>query len=435
MMKSIRGMNDVLPDDIWKWQKLESVLLKLLNSFNYKEIRTPILEKTDVFVRGVGENTDIVEKEIYLFDDRNGESICLRPEGTAGVIRACIEHGLVAQHTCKLWYLGNMFRYERPQKGRQRQFYQLGVEYLGENSYICEIELLVMQSRLWKELDICSQAKLHINSIGGNETRKSYKEALVRYYHNYFDELDSDSQRRLTTNPLRILDSKNAKTQALFERAPKLIDFMSNIELDRFDNIKKALNELGIEYIVDYSLVRGLDYYNDFVFEWKLTELLGAQNTICAGGRYDFLTKQFDYKEVPAVGFAIGIDRLLLALGESKASFLSNEPKVCDIFFACLGTQAQVKGIAIREEIMEKMPHIKTHLEVGKSTLKNMLKKSNQIMADYAIIIGENELEKNTVQIKALKIDKFSKESLSYVQQEIDFCKVVDYIAKIYLIK
>ena len=306
-------MNDLLPSDSPTWQYLEDTVRKLFKQYGYREIRTPLMESTDLFKRGVGEATDIVEKEMYSFDTRGGEPVSLRPEGTAGVVRACEEHQLISRDQPRLWYTGPMFRYERPQKGRSRQFHQFGVEVFGLNGPDIDAEILIMTARLWRQLGIADHTTLQINSLGTSESRASHRAALIDFLHQCREQLDEDSKRRLETNPLRILDSKNPQTQQLLTDAPSLQDYMDDESRQHFDQLCQLLDAAGVDYQVNPKLVRGLDYYSKTVFEW-VTDSLGAQGTICGGGRYDGLVEQLGGKPTPAVGFGMGVERLVLML-------------------------------------------------------------------------------------------------------------------------
>jgi histidyl-tRNA synthetase len=309
-INAIRGMHDILPEQTPLWQKTEQIIREVLNSYSYQEIRLPIVEKTELFKRSIGEVTDIVEKEMYTFDDRNGDSLTLRPEGTAGCLRACLEHGLLHGQTHRLWYLGQMFRHERPQKGRYRQFYQLGVETYGMATPDIDAEVILLSDRLWKRLGIRDKVTLELNSLGTVAERAAYREKLVEYFKAHFDALDEDSKRRLETNPLRILDTKNPAMQDLVKNAPELMDYLGEDSRAHFDTLKAHLDSLKVSYQINTRLVRGLDYYGKTVFEWVTTEL-GSQGTICAGGRYDGLIEQLGGKENYAIGFALGMERLL----------------------------------------------------------------------------------------------------------------------------
>lgn len=420
-IKSIRGMNDLLPNDSLVWQHLENTVHRVLGQYSYKEIRFPILEHTELFKRSIGEVTDIVEKEMYTFDDRNGESVTLRPEGTASCVRAALENGLLDnQQVQRLWYSGPMFRYERPQKGRLRQFHQIGVENFGVASVDADAELILITSRLWKVLGLNQYVSLELNSIGSFLSRTNYRGALVSYLNGYRDQLDEDSQRRLETNPLRILDSKNAETQNILEDAPSLADFLDDESKEEFSQLCKMLDSAGISYTVNPKLVRGLDYYNKTVFEW-VTEHLGAQGTVCAGGRYDGLVEQLGGKPVPAVGFAMGIERLCLLLKEVGAvpRSLSDEP---DIFFAVAGELAQQSSIAIGESLRNEFPELRIMKHCGGGKFKKQLKKAHESGAKIALILGDDEAQNGLVNIKWLREER--------EQEVIAVENVVDLLSK-----
>lgn len=397
--QAIRGMNDILPEKIQYWHFLEQALKALVQSYGYQEIRFPILEATALFKRTIGDVTDIVEKEMYTFDDRNGESLSLRPEGTAGCVRACIQEGLLYNQTQKLWYLGPMYRHERPQKGRYRQFHQFGIEAFGYSGFEIEVELILLTKRLWKMLGIDKAIHLEINTLGTSEERKNYKEALVAFLSQHQDELDEDSQRRLHTNPLRILDSKSQDTQKLLANAPVLLDYLAEESLKSFEQFKSALKALDVEFTFNPRLVRGLDYYSHLVFEW-VTESLGAQGTVCAGGRYDSLVPLLGGKPTPAVGLACGVERLILML--EKVKTLS--PKAVDIYAICSGEKAWQAYMALAEQIKNEMPHL--HLACAhqsQSSFKSQFKKADKSGAHYALIIGDDELANDTVTLKPLR--------------------------------
>jgi histidyl-tRNA synthetase len=376
----------------------------VLARYGYQEVRFPILEQTELFKRSIGEVTDIVEKEMYTFDDRNGDSLTLRPEGTASCVRACLQHGLLDnQQTQRLWYNGPMFRHERPQKGRLRQFHQIGVESFGIETPDIDAELIVMTARLWAQLGIQDCATLEINSIGSLDARAAYKKALVDYLKLHFDRLDTDSQRRLDSNPLRILDSKNSDTQRLLDDAPILTDYLDAQSQEHFDRLKELLDAAGITYRVNPRLVRGLDYYSKTVFEW-VTQQLGAQGTICAGGRYDGLVEQLGGKPVPAVGFAMGLERLCLLLQtqETNSDSINSSP---DIYFVVAGESAKLPAFRLAEQLREQLPHLRLLLHCGGGSFKSQFKKADKSGAKIALIMGENEAEQNVVNVKWLRIE------------------------------
>ena len=402
-IQSIRGMNDLLPEDSAIWQYVEGTLARLVASYGYREIRFPILEKTDLFKRAVGEVTDIVEKEMYSFDDRNGDSLSLRPEGTAGCVRACTQNGLLHNQTQRLWYTGPMFRHERPQKGRLRQFHQIGIEAFGLTGPNIDAELLLLTARLWRELKINGALELQINSLGTAEEREAYREALVAYLYNFHDDLDEDSQRRLTTNPLRILDSKNPGTQALLKDAPLLNDFLGAESKQHFAQICTILDTASVSYTINPKLVRGLDYYSQTVFEWVTTEL-GAQGTVCAGGRYDSLVETLGGKPCPAVGLAMGIERLIMLL-DGMGVVPDSVAQHIDLYLVAVGDEAG-HGMQVAEQLRSGLPNIRLETHCGGGSFKSQIKKADKSGAAIAIILGEDELSSNTAQVKFLRQER-----------------------------
>ncbi len=400
-IKSIRGMHDVLPVDSSKWQYLESVLFSVMQQYCYQEIRMPIVESTSLFSRSIGEVTDIVEKEMYTFDDRNGDSLTLRPEGTASCVRAGIQSGILHNQMQRLWYMGPMFRHERPQKGRYRQFHQIGVETFGMANAEIDAELILMSAGLWKKLGL-SEVRLEINSLGSNESRAQYKSILVEYFEKNIDQLDDDSKRRLHSNPLRILDTKNPEMNEVVANAPLLADHLDDESRQHFEKLKSILDNAGIEFTVNPNLVRGLDYYCKTVFEW-ITDNLGAQGTICAGGRYDGLVSQLGGKDTPAAGFAIGLERLLALLEEDE---LIPEPASPDVYMIMLGERAEVEGMVLAENLRTENPGLRVMANCAGGSLKNQLKKADKSFADKVLILGEEEIENQTVLIKYLREDK-----------------------------
>jgi histidyl-tRNA synthetase len=404
-IQSIRGMNDLLPAESSLWQYLEATVSEVLSRYGYQEIRFPIVEQTELFKRSIGEVTDIVEKEMYTFDDRNGESLTLRPEGTASCVRACLQNGLLDnQQIQRLWYTGPMFRYERPQKGRLRQFHQIGVESFGVASPDVDAEVIAITARLWQQLGISQEVELQINSIGTLAARANYRAALVAFLEQHVDKLDDDSQRRLSTNPLRILDSKSAGTQQILEQAPSLSDYLDEESSEHFEQLKCLLDASGIRYTINPRLVRGLDYYSKTVFEW-VTDKLGAQGTVCAGGRYDGLVEQLGGKSSPAVGFAMGIERLCLllqTLGNLPAS-ISSAP---DVYFIVAGEQAQLAAFQLSEQLREQLPELKLQLHCGGGSFKSQFKKADKSGATLSLIMGDNEAEQGVVNVKWLRAQK-----------------------------
>ena len=402
-IQSIRGMNDMLPEQSATWQYLERTVAELLASYSYGEIRFPILEQTELFKRAVGEVTDIVEKEMYSFDDRNGDSLSLRPEGTAGCVRACTENGLLHNQTQRLWYTGPMFRHERPQKGRLRQFHQVGVEAFGLTGPDIDAELLLITARLWKILKIDHAVTLQINSLGTYAERADYRAALVEYLNARRDQLDEDSQRRLETNPMRILDSKNPDTQALLNSAPSLEDFIDQESRDHFQQLCAMLDAANISYEVNPRLVRGLDYYSKTVFEWVTTNL-GAQGTVCAGGRYDGLVEQLGGKPCPGVGFAMGVERLVLLLDELGAVPDSVDQAV-DLYLMAVGNVEQ-QALVLAENLRSDCPNIRLECHCGGGSFKSQIKRADKSGARIALILGEDEVASGTVGVKYLREDR-----------------------------
>lgn len=408
--RSVRGMVDVFPNDTPYWQFLETTVASVLASYGYGEVRLPIVEHTELFSRSIGEVTDIVEKEMYSFDDRNGESLTLRPEGTAGCVRAAIQ-AAVLNTPQRYWYAGPMFRYERPQKGRQRQFHQIGAEAFGVASPDMDAELILMTARLWRQLGIERGVELQLNSIGSSDCRSRYRSALVDYLSQFREQLDDDSQRRLETNPLRILDSKNTATQALLEDAPVMSDFLDQESRDDFATLCELLSAAGVSYTVNTRLVRGLDYYNKTVFEW-VTSHLGAQGTICAGGRYDGLVHQLGGRETPAVGFAMGMERLVLLLTELAAETVP-KPPVADVYVVAAGSAAYKVALSEVERLRSSLPPCNIVQHTGGGSFKSQMKKADKSGARVALIWGDDEINAGTVTVKPLRVDVESGERLA----------------------
>ena len=402
-IQSIRGMSDLLPEQSATWQYLEKVVADVLARYSYREIRFPILEQTELFKRAVGEVTDIVEKEMYSFEDRNGDSLSLRPEGTAGCVRACTEHGLLHNQTQRLWYMGPMFRHERPQKGRLRQFHQIGVEAFGLRGPGIDAELLLLTARLWKALKIDHAVKLEINSLGTSDDRKRYRAALVEYLTARYEQLDEDSQRRLQSNPMRILDSKNADVQALLHEAPNLADFIDEESRQHFAQLCAVLDAATVPYQINPRLVRGLDYYGKTVFEWVTTQL-GSQGTVCAGGRYDGLVEQLGGKPSPGVGFAMGIERLVLLLDELGVVPDSIVHQV-DVYLVAVGN-IEEQALALAENLREQFPSLRIECHCGDGSFKSQIKKADKSGATVALILGEDEAVSGTIGVKYLREDK-----------------------------
>lgn len=416
-IQAIRGMNDLLPADSQIWGFLDSTINNLLLSFGYKYCRTPNVESTETFSRAIGEVTDIVEKEMYTWKDNNGDSLTLRPEGTAGVVRMMIEHNLPREGIQKVFYNGPMFRHERPQKGRYRQFHQVGAEVFGASDAKIDAELISITDSLWKSLQI--NAQLEINSLGSAASRASYRETLSGYFSDNKDRLDEDSSRRLKTNPLRILDSKNKDLEVLIAEAPKMIDHLDRESNEHFKSLKNYLDHLEIPYKVNPKLVRGLDYYNQTVFEWVSNEL-GSQGTICGGGRYDGLVEKMGGNPTPAIGFAMGLERIALLIHDKSKQLISDRPH---LYFLSMGESAHFESMKISRQILEVMPNITITNDITIGTLKSQMKKANKSGADYALILGDEELAKNVLGLKPLKGQG--------VQQSIELEGIIQHLQEI----
>jgi len=395
-IRSVRGMNDILPDVTPYWQSVEAKLNSVLSSYGYQEIRFPIVEKTALFSRSIGEVTDIVEKEMYSFEDRNGDGLTLRPEGTAGCVRAAMQNGLIHQ-TQRLWYMGPMFRHERPQKGRYRQFHQIGVEAYGFNGPDIDAEMILMTARLWKQLGLTG-VTLQINTLGSTEARLAYRDVLIAYFEAHQAQLDEDSQRRLHTNPLRILDSKNPEMQKLNEGAPKLLEHLDEVSAQAFKALCERLDQAGIAYEVNSRLVRGLDYYGKTVFEW-VTDQLGSQGTVCAGGRYDGLVSQLGGKGVTAIGFAIGIERLIALLEATNAL---PEIKGMDAYIVAVGEAAAKQAPILAEQLRDQIPDFKLITHCGGGSFKSQFKQADRSGARWTLILGEDEISQQVVSVKTM---------------------------------
>jgi histidyl-tRNA synthetase len=398
--RSVRGMNDILPDQTPHWQFLEQEISRVLASYGYGEIRLPLVEQTELFQRSIGEVTDIVEKEMYSFDDRNGESLSLRPEGTAGCVRAAIQQGLLGVPQ-RLWYAGPMFRYERPQKGRQRQFHQIGVEAFGVASPDMDAELILLSARLWQNLGLSDSVELQLNSIGSSAARQLYRDALVSFLQSQLKHLDEDSQRRLQSNPLRILDSKNPQTQAILDGAPALADYLDEESRADFERLCELLQAAGVRYVLNPRLVRGLDYYNKTVFEW-VTGRLGAQGTVCGGGRYDGLVEQLGGKSTPAAGFAMGMERLVLLMQEFGAS-KDLPPVSADIFVVTADGAAYRDALETVEALRSRFPGLNIMQHTGGGSFKSQFKKADKSGAIVALVWGEDEVRDGSVTVKQLR--------------------------------
>ncbi len=397
-IQAIRGMHDILPSQTPLWQLLEDRVRSVLEGYGYREIRMPLVEQTELFKRSIGEVTDIVEKEMYTFDDRNGDSLTLRPEGTASCVRAGIEHGLLYNQVQRLWYQGPMFRHERPQKGRYRQFQQIGVEAFGMAGPDIDLELILITHRIWQALGLNEGLELQVNSLGTAAERLAYRKVLVQYLTANQDQLDEDSRRRLEGNPLRILDSKNPDMRALIADAPALMDHLGEESQAHFDAICAGLDAVGVAYVINPRLVRGLDYYARTVFEW-VTDRLGAQGTVCAGGRYDGLVEQLGGHATTAVGFAMGVERLVALLEEAGI-----EPEAqIDAYLVLMGDEPQRQGLLLAEQLRDQLPGLRLLTHCGGGGFKSQFKKADRSGARYALILGEDELAKGVVGIKNLR--------------------------------
>jgi len=415
-IQAVRGMNDILPAQTARWQFVERSFSELMATYGYTEMRMPLLEKTELFKRSIGEVTDIVEKEMYTFEDRNGDSLTLRPEGTAGCVRACIQNGMLHNQTQRLWYTGPMFRHERPQKGRYRQFYQMGVEVFGFDGPDIDAELIMMNARLWRKLGLADDVTLEINSLGSAEARLAYRDTLVAYLQLHRAQLDQDSLRRLESNPLRILDSKNPEMQALIEAAPKLIEALDEPSRQHFTQLCQRLDVAGIAYHVNSRLVRGLDYYSKTVFEW-VTSKLGAQGTVCAGGRFDVLVEQLGGRATPAMGCALGVDRLV-ALLEDKAVDAGGP----QVYLLLAGEAAQQQGPVLAEQLRDRLPQLRLLVNAGGGSFKSQMKRADKSGAQLALLLGEDEIQQSAIGIKHLRGDGG--------QETIAQTALADYLAK-----
>ncbi|WP_158146805.1 histidine--tRNA ligase [Vibrio fluvialis] len=397
-IQAIRGMNDCLPTQSPLWQKVEGIVKNVISAYGYNEVRMPIVEETNLFSRAVGEETDVVSKEMYTFEDRNGDSLTLRPEGTAGCVRSCIQNSLINRDEQRLWYMGPMFRHERPQKGRYRQFHQCGVEVFGLNGPDVDAELIMMTARLWRELGIDKHVRLELNSIGSQEDRADYRTALVAFLEQHIDVLDEDCKRRMHTNPLRVLDTKNPDIQAILSDAPRLSEYLGEESKTHFAGLCELLDAAGIEYTVNERLVRGLDYYNRTVFEW-MTESLGSQGTVCGGGRYDGLVEQLGGKATPAVGFAMGLERLVLMMETlGKTDVRRN----VDVYMVTAGEGTLTAGMKLVEELREQVPGLRVMTHFGGGNFKKQFKRADKVGAAVALVLGENEVAEKTVVLKDL---------------------------------
>jgi len=419
-IQAIRGMNDCLPSDTNIWQKVESILRRVASNYGFSEIRMPIVESTALFKRSIGEVTDIVEKEMYTFDDRNGDSLTLRPEGTASCVRAGNQHGLLYNQEQRLWYMGPMFRHERPQKGRYRQFHQFGIEAFGIATPDIDAEVIILTARLWKELGIAEHVTLELNSLGSNEERAAYRDALVAFLKEKEELLDEDSKRRMHTNPLRVLDSKNPEVQMALEGAPKLSEYFGEESQAHFAGVCQRLEAAGISYRLNDKLVRGLDYYNRTVFEW-VTDSLGAQGTVCAGGRYDGLVEQLGGKSTPAFGFALGIERLVLMLTSLEKTGFVRPP--VEAYVISLGEGVDTQALMLAEQWRDAVPESRIQNHCGGGNMKKQIKRADKSGAHVAIILGEDELAKQEVTVKYLRGQQ--------EQQSMAFSQVPDLLASL----
>lgn len=420
-IQAVRGMNDLLPETTWVWQHVESIAREIFSQYGYGEVRLPIVEKTELSERSIGKVTDVVEKEMYTFIDRNGESLTLRPEGTAGAVRAGLEQGAFYNQVQRWWYQGPMFRHERPQKGRYRQFYQLGVEAIGLSGPDIDAEMIVMTARLWKKLGLLNRLSLEINTLGTPECRKAYRELLVAYFTQHANQLDEDSQRRLQTNPLRILDTKNPAMRDLVNAAPKLADHLDEASRQHFESLTSRLDAVGIAYVINPNLVRGLDYYAHTVFEWVSGDL-GSQATVCGGGRYDGLIGQLGGQPTPAIGFAMGLERLILLL--ETLGLLPEVPLPTQVYFIVMGEAAERQGLVLAEQLRDALPHLHLMLHAGGGGMKNQFKRADKSGAQLALILGEAELAKQEVAIKSLREEK--------PQVLVPFAELANYLAQVF---
>lgn len=401
-LQAIRGMNDILPEQTPLWRYVEDRVAQVLDGYGYRQIRMPIVEFTELFRRSIGEVTDIVEKEMYTFNDRNGDSLTLRPEGTACCVRAVQQNSLISGgQTQKLWYVGPMFRHERPQKGRYRQFHQIGVEAFNLPGPEIDAELIILGWRLWRALGIADSVTLEINSLGNAQSRAVYRQQLVSFLEARYEQLDEDSQRRVATNPLRVLDSKNPQTQQLLTHAPKLEDCLDTESREHFAGVLARLDAVGIPYVINQRLVRGLDYYGKTVFEW-VTDQLGAQGTVCAGGRYDGLVEQLGGRPTAGVGFAMGVERLLLLL-ETTGKIPAQLQQHTDLYFCAFGDAAELAALKLSEHIRDEIPALRIQLNAGGGSFKSQFKKADRSTASHALILGDDELATGHIALKPLR--------------------------------
>lgn len=415
-LQALRGTQDILPNDIYKWLYMENIIRDLCALYGYGEIRTPIFEETKLFLRGIGDTTDVVTKEMYTFEDRGGRSITLRPENTASAVRAFLEHKLYGdQGVHKLFYIGSMFRYDRPQAGRYREFHQFGVEILGASSPLADVEVIVLAYRLFQKLGL-QNLELRINSIGDKNCRNAYKKELISYYESQKDMLCEDCKQRLYKNPLRLLDCKEDNCKLLAKNAPVITNYLCEECHNKFEKVKSGLTALHISYVIDPGLVRGLDYYTNTAFEIQYPPL-GAQSAICGGGRYDKLVEEMGGPDVPGIGFAVGLERLLLAL--EGQNLIPNCPQKSSVYIVALGKKAEIEGLKIQGELREK--GVMTYMDLQEKSLKGQMKQAGKVQSIYAVIIGENEIEQGKATVKHMQTGE---------QSEISFSQVADYISR-----
>lgn len=415
-LQALRGTQDILPNDIYKWLYMENTIRDLCALYGYGEIRTPIFEETKLFLRGIGDTTDVVTKEMYTFEDRGGRSITLRPENTASAVRAFLEHKLYGdQGVHKLFYIGSMFRYDRPQAGRYREFHQFGVEILGASSPLADVEVIVLAYRLFQKLGL-QNLELRINSIGDKNCRNAYKKELISYYESQKDMLCEDCKQRLYKNPLRLLDCKEDNCKLLAKNAPVITNYLCEECHNKFEKVKSGLTALHISYVIDPGLVRGLDYYTNTAFEIQYPPL-GAQSAICGGGRYDKLVEEMGGPDVPGIGFAVGLERLLLAL--EGQNLIPNCPQKSSVYIVALGEKAEIEGLKIQGELRGK--GVMTYMDLQEKSLKGQMKQAGKVQSIYAVIIGENEIEQGKATVKHMQTGE---------QSEISFSQVADYISR-----
>jgi histidyl-tRNA synthetase len=398
IIQAIRGINDVVPGESAAWQLLERVARETFAAYGYREVRLPLLERTELFKRSIGEFTDIVEKEMYTFLDRGGDSVTLRPEATAGIVRACISNGLLHNQRQKVWCMGPMFRYERPQKGRYRQFHQIDVEALGFAGPDVDAELIMMTARIWRRLGLRG-LKLNLNSLGTPESRRGYRARLVEYFQSHFDVLDEDSRRRLEGNPLRILDSKNPAMAAVIATAPLITDYLDPESAEHLRTLCLQLDAVGIEYTINPRLVRGLDYYSRTVFEWVTTDL-GSQDAVCSGGRYDGLIAQLGGESAPAIGWALGEERIVELMRLQQLVTDAEQP---DVYFVLAGEAAEIEGLRLAERLRDALPELRIETNCGGGSFKSQMKRADRSGARFAVILGEDEVARQVAGLKSLR--------------------------------